>query len=118
MLEVTPGQLVFGRDMLLPIAFRANWAYIQNKKQTLINKNNQHENCNWQHHVYCVGDLITLEKPGIIPKMDRPCTGPHVGLQVFTNGTVCICRGGIEETVNICCVKPYYKCTQDSLGSK
>ena len=76
-LEAMPGQLVFGRDMLLPIAFQANWAHIQNKKQMLINKNSQHENRNRQHHIYHVGDLVMLEKPGIVPKMDHPCTGPH-----------------------------------------
>ena len=117
-LEATPGQLVFGRDMLLPIAFRANWAHIKNKKQMLINKNNQRENSNRQHHVYKVGDLVTLEKPGIIPKMDRPCTGPHEVLQVFTNGTVRIRRGVIEETVNIRRVTPYYECAQHSSGSE
>ena len=64
--------------MLLPITFRANWARIHNKKQTLINKNNQQENCNRQHHVYSIGDLVTLEKTGIVPKMDHPhSTGPH-----------------------------------------
>ena len=27
-LQATPGQLVFGRDMLLPIKFQADWAKI------------------------------------------------------------------------------------------
>ena len=71
-----------------------------------------------QHHVYHVGDLVTLEKPGIVPKMDRPRTGPHEVLQVFMNSTVRIRRGVIEETVNIRRVTPYYECTQDSSGNK
>ena len=84
----------------------------------LINKKNQRENPNRQHHVYHVGDLVTLEKPGIVPKMDRPCTGPHEVLQVFTNSTVRIRRGVIKETVNIHCVTPYYECAQHSSGSQ
>ena len=84
----------------------------------LINKNNQRENHNWQHHIYRVGDLVMLEKPEIVPKMDCPCMGPHEVLQVFTNGTVCIRRGVIEETLNICHVTLYYECTHDSSGSK
>jgi hypothetical protein len=27
-LEATPGQLVFNRDMILPLKFNADWAYI------------------------------------------------------------------------------------------
>jgi hypothetical protein len=32
-LRATPGQLVFGRDMLLPIKFKANWAEIKARCQ-------------------------------------------------------------------------------------
>ena len=100
MLEATPGQLVFGRDMLLPITFKVNWVHIHNNKQTLSNQNNQKENCKQQHQVYSVGDQITLEKNGKIAKLDKPHTSPHEVIEVFTNGAVCICRGIIEDTVN------------------
>ena len=43
-LEATPSQLVFGRDAILPIQHQANWKYIQDKKQKLIESNNQREN--------------------------------------------------------------------------
>ena len=43
-LQATPGQLVFGRDMILPIQYIADWQHIKNRKQTLINKNNKNEN--------------------------------------------------------------------------
>ena len=107
MLEATPGQLVFGHDMLLPITFRANWVHIHNKKQTLIIQNNQKENCKLQHHVYSVGDLIMLEKPGKIAKLNKPHIDPHEFIQVITNSTVDICRGIIEEMVNIGHMLPY-----------
>ena len=35
-LEATPGQLVFGRDMVLPIQFQADWACIKLRKQEVI----------------------------------------------------------------------------------
>jgi hypothetical protein len=35
-LQGTPGQLVFGRDMLLNIPFKADWAAIRKQKQDLI----------------------------------------------------------------------------------
>ena len=40
-LEATPAQLVFGRDMLLPIKINANWCRIRQRRQNEINKNNQ-----------------------------------------------------------------------------
>ena len=43
-LQATPCQLVFGRDMIHNIAFRANWDQIQKRKQDIINKFNQKEN--------------------------------------------------------------------------
>ena len=44
-LQSTPGQLVFGRDMIWDIAHVANWQYIKQRKQTfLIDKNNTKEN--------------------------------------------------------------------------
>jgi hypothetical protein len=40
----SPCQLVFGRDMIHNIAFKANWNRIQKRKQDLINKSNNKEN--------------------------------------------------------------------------
>jgi hypothetical protein len=35
----TPSQLVFNRDAIHNISFKADWNYIKNQKQQLINKN-------------------------------------------------------------------------------
>ena len=43
-LQATPGQLVFGRDMILPITFKADWALIARCKQEQINASNYFEN--------------------------------------------------------------------------
>ena len=43
-LQATPCQLVFGRDMIHNIAFKANWDRIQKRKQDIINKSNNKEN--------------------------------------------------------------------------
>jgi hypothetical protein len=42
-LQATPCQLVFGRDMIHNIDFRANWDRIQKRKQDIINESNQKE---------------------------------------------------------------------------
>jgi hypothetical protein len=39
-LKATPGQLVFGRDMILNIQHQANWSAIEAHKKDLIRKNN------------------------------------------------------------------------------
>ena len=39
-LQATPGQLVFGRDMLFSISFTADWHQIYNSRQKIINKKN------------------------------------------------------------------------------
>ena len=44
MLQANPGQLVFGRDMLLDINFQMNYKDIWLRNQKLINNNNKHEN--------------------------------------------------------------------------
>ena len=38
-LQATPCQLVFGRDMIHNIVFKANWNQIQKKKQDIVNCN-------------------------------------------------------------------------------
>jgi transposase InsO family protein len=45
-LDATPGKLVFGRDMLLPIQIKTDWARIRQCKQDMINVNNRKENAN------------------------------------------------------------------------
>ena len=42
--QATPMQLVFGRDAILNIQFEADWEYIKNRKQKVIDYNNKKEN--------------------------------------------------------------------------
>ena len=108
-LEATPAQLVFGRDMLLPMTFEANWTRIQQNRQKEINRNNDRENKSRIDHVYSIGDKVLLTKPGILRKMSTPQQGPYKVEQVFTNGTIIIRRGPVSERVNIRRVQPYFE---------
>jgi len=105
-LRKTPGQLVFGRDMILNVQDTANWEYIRSRKQKLINKNNRLENAKRVKHTYQVGDLVMLRK-GTENKYEQPYSGPHSILQVNTNGTVRLQMGPIADTVNIRRIEPY-----------
>jgi hypothetical protein len=40
-LKATPGQLVFGRDMVLPIKFMADWGEIEQQRQKEMGRNNR-----------------------------------------------------------------------------
>jgi hypothetical protein len=106
-LEATPAQLVFGRDMFLPISFEANWAKIQQRRQKEIDRNNERENRSRILHNYQVGDKVLLDKPGILRKMTVPRQGPYQVEQVHTNGTIRIRRGAISDRVNIRRVTPF-----------
>ena len=93
--------------MLLPISFNANCDHIKQHKQELINNNNARENAKCIEHEYKVGDLVLLEKPGVIPKLAKPRQGPFSITHVYTNGTVRIQRGAINDRVNIPRLTPY-----------
>jgi hypothetical protein len=55
-LDATPGQLVFGRDMLLPIQLKTDWARIRQRKQDIINFTSKKENSKRIEHEYRVGE--------------------------------------------------------------
>jgi hypothetical protein len=105
-LQSTPGQLVFGRDMIWDIAHVADWQYIQQRKQTLINKNNQRENDQRIDHDYAIGESIMKIKADTL-KMEQPREGPYNVIRVHANGTVTIQKGPIEERLNIRQIIPY-----------
>lgn len=69
---------------------------------------NVRENAKRIPHEYTPGDKVMLTKPGIIPKMEAPRTGPHIVKKVYSNGTVTIERGAITERVNIRRLTPFF----------
>jgi hypothetical protein len=101
-LKATPGQLVFGRDMVLPIKFMAHWGVIEQQRQKEMGRNNRRDNASRIRHDYKVGDKIILKKPGKhLGKLEVPRTGPHTVTAIYTNGTVRSQKGKINERVNI-----------------
>ena len=105
-LQATPGQLVFGRDMIFPIQYVADWQHIKNRKQLLINKNNTSENAKRVDYDYKVGDQVLLYTPNPT-KMEQPREGPYPVLQVHTNGTVTIQKGAVSQRLNIRQIVPF-----------
>jgi hypothetical protein len=106
-LQATPCQLVFGRDMIHNIVFKANWDRIQKRKQDIINKSNKKENKKRIPYEYKVGDQVLLETPGIQRKLSTPRTGPYPVTQVYNSGTFQIQKGIVTERVNIRRISPF-----------
>ena len=106
-LQKLPGQLVFGRDMILNITHRANWEYIRQRKQERINKNNEKENKKRIPHNYQVGDLVLL-KVGTENKYETPYSGPFQILKVHKNGTVELMVNSVTDRYNIRQLTPFH----------
>ena len=105
-LQSTPGQLVFGRDMILNVQHEANWEFIRARKQKIIEKNNKAENAKRIAHIYSIGDKVLLRR-GTENKYEMPYQGPFVILQVNDNGTVRMKVKDVEDTYNIRRLTPY-----------
>ena len=105
-LRKTPGQLVFGRDMIFNIQHIANWEYIRQNKQRLIEKNNKAENSKRIPHLYKEGDQVLLKR-GTENKYESPYQSPFCIIKVNDNGTVCLRVGAVEDNYNIRRLTPY-----------
>ena len=106
-LKATPCQLVFGRDMIHNIAFKANWNRIQKRKQDIIRKSNKKVNKSQTSYEYKVGDQVLLETPGILRKLSTTCSGPYPVTKAYKNGTIRIQKGIVSERVNIRRISPF-----------
>jgi hypothetical protein len=101
---------VFGRDMVLPITFMADWGEIEQQRQNEMARNNRRENASRISHGYKVGDKVIIKKTGKnLRKLESPITGPYIVTAIYTNGTLCIQKGKVNERVNISRLFPYFE---------
>ena len=73
--------------MILPVQHKANWAAVTQSKQNMMNESNAKENESRLPCEHEAGDQVLLNKPGILPKMVAPRTGPYTLVAVNDNGT-------------------------------
>ena len=106
-LKATPGQLVFGRDMIMNISHEADWQQIKANKLKKILSNNKRENKKRTPHEYKEGDKVLLEKEA--NKYERNNDGPFTITKVNKNGTVRLQMGAISDLVNTRRITPYYE---------
>ena len=112
-LRSTPAQFVFGRDMIMPTTYLANWAAIQHRKQLQTDVANQRENASRIPHEFRVNDKVLIRRSlDNLGKLARPTLGPFRIVdvdQVPINGTVIIDRGNAFERINIRRLVPYFQ---------
>jgi hypothetical protein len=106
-LDATPAQLVFGRDMLFDLSFQADWDNIRKRKREATEANNRRENTKRLRHQYQVGDQVLKERGILQRKLMQPRDGPYKITKIYANGTVKISRGIVSEKVSIRRISPY-----------
>ena len=110
-LKATPAQLVFGRDSILNIRHEADWTFIKQQKQKLINRNNVKENAKRKPHTYNIGDKVLVTNPDNRKFGSDPYIGPYIITAVNANGTTQLrkdlAKGSVHETWNIRQLMPY-----------
>ena len=108
-LGTSPGTAIYGRDMLFDIPYVANWADIGKRRQKQVDKSCELKNKLRVDFDYRVGQKVLLFKDGILRKAEDPYEGPYVITDVYTNGTVRIQRGTLNERLNIRRLHPYFE---------
>jgi hypothetical protein len=110
-----PGQLVFGRDMVLNVHHLTDWTAIKTRKHQIIHKNNRIKDSKQIPHHYQVGDLVMLEN-NRANKYEQPYSRPYHITQVNTNGTVHLKINAVMDTVNIQCIHSFKTPNSNCVG--
>lgn len=105
-LKATPGQAVFGRDMIWNIRHETDWQLIHQRKRARIEYNNERENKNRRAHDYAVGERVLITKAEH-NKMEPALEGPYLITRVHSDGNVTIQRGVASMRINIRNCIPY-----------
>ena len=87
LLNNTPGEVVFGRDMLLNIPVIIDLQVIQDGRQLQINKNLRRQNSKRREFDFQVNGEVLIKIPNHT-KLSKIFQGPFTITQIFTNGTV------------------------------
>ena len=106
-LGVSPGALVFRRDMFLDIPIIADLIEIQRKRQVIIDENLRQQNQKRREFNYAIGQevLVKTVKPD---KLEPRAHGPYLITRIYTNGTVDIQRSEhLTERINIRRIIPF-----------
>ena len=105
-LGISPGAMVFNRDMLLDLPLIADFELLRERRQLMVNRNLLRANKNRRYHDYRVNERVLklVYEPG---KLDPRALGPYTITRVHVNGTVTIRLSPlVTERINIRQIKP------------
>ena len=94
--------------MLLNIGFEPNYERVWAQKQRHINYDNVRENAKPVQHTYSVGDYAYVLRDGVYHKLEGDKLGLYHVTEVFTNNTVRIQEGVVNECINIHRLTPHF----------
>jgi hypothetical protein len=81
---------------------------LSNNAKKELAPNNRRENASRIFFYYKVGDKVILEKSGKhLRKIEAHRAGPHTVTAIYTNGTLHIQKGNVNDRVNIRILFPY-----------
>ena len=106
-----PAQMVFGRDMVLPVDFSIDWDEITRRKQKRINESCERENRRRAGHAYQKGDKVLMKVPKkILRKLEKPRRGPFTVIEHHDNGTVTIQKSPcVTDNINVRRLDPFFE---------
>ena len=97
----TPGAAIFNQDMLFDISYISDWSEIGQRRQQQVDRSNKIENKKRIDFDYRIGTKVVLINDDIHRKAEDKNIGPYLITEVFSNGTVRIQHGTIDEKNNI-----------------
>ena len=107
-LSVNPGQLTFGRDMIIRSTYIANWHHLSQNSLTNTTRNNQREYRRRLPRQYQVGQNVFLSSNDITHTLSSR-QGPFLITDVHSNGTITVQRSvTARERINIRRVHPIF----------
>ena len=110
-LKHNPGELAFGRDMILPVASNVDWPNLFKRKQDIITQTNKKESSRRKTYDYKKGQkVLLLNKNPHKSKLEATVLneGPWIIQQVHSNGTVTILRNKYHERLNIRRIRSFF----------
>ena len=101
-LQASPGQMVFGRDMIINATYLANWRAVNQNKMKRVLYDNARENKRRVDYDYQPGQQVYVINRDIKRKLSPDKSGPFPIVAVHTNGTLTVQRSPtVTERINI-----------------
>ena len=99
-LNASPGQLIFGQDMITRKIYEANWSYMSQRRFDAILADSDQENDKRISHFYNVGDTVMVRIPKqFLAKTRLIVNGPLTITDVHDNGTITIDKRSTTQQV-------------------